>query len=521
MYIKCGPVPVIREWRNLPVAELTRGERDCRFIEKYCVIPEGDDVGKPVKLADFQVSFILSIYDNPHVTRTAILTMARKNAKTGTISFINIVHLVGPEAKQNSRIESGAMSRKQAAEVFNYTSKCIELSPKLRTICKIIPSTKTIVGIPMNVTYQALSADADTAHGGSPIVAIIDEVGRVVGPRSDFIDAITTSQGAYANPLLIYISTQAPTDSDMLSVLIDDAKKNKPLRTVCHMHCADEDAEVMDEKGWYAANPALGLFRSLDDVRENAEKAMRIPSFEPAFRNLFLNQRVTVESPFVTRTIWQNNGKQPDSLKGKKVYGGLDLSAVSDLTALVLISEDYDVECTFWLPKEGLLDKSKHDRVPYDLWEKNSFLKTTPGKSIEYEYIAYQLRYVFDNYDVVQLNFDRALMRHLKPWLVKAGFTEDELEKFNDFGQGFISMHPALRDLETLLLQEKLKHGNHPVLTMCAGNARVETDAAGSRKFTKKKSTGRIDGMVSLAMAVAALSIHEDKEEKKYQIFFV
>src|SRR5690606_33842015 len=148
-------------------------------------------------------------------------------------------------------------------------------------------------------------------------------------------------------------------------------------------------------------------------------------------------------------------------------------------------------------------------------------LRTTPGRSIEYEYVAKELKHVFEIYDIVQLNFDRALMRHLRPWLVKEGFTEEQLEKVNDFGQGFISMHPALRDFESMLLQKKLKHGNHPVLTMCAGNARVESDAAGSRKFTKSKSTGRIDGMVSLAMAVAALSNHKIEEDKKYSLFFV
>lgn len=520
-FIKSGHTPVLRDWRSLPTKELTRGERNCKFIERFCRVPEGDSVGKPVKLAKFQEIFIICVYDNPNITDTAILSIARKNSKTATISFLNILHIVGPEAIQNSRIESGAMSRKQAAEVFNYASKCISLSPKLKDICKIIPSSKTIIGLPMNVVYQALSADADTAHGGSPIVAIIDEAGRVKGPKSDFVDAISTSQGAYKNPLIFYISTQSPTDGDMLSILIDDAELNKPKKMVCHVYAADEEADIMDERAWKMANPALGLFRSIDDVRKNAEKALRMPSFEPAFRNLFLNQRVQAESPFVSKTIWQSNGSAPAPLKGKKVYGGLDLSSVSDLTSLTLVSQDYDVECIFWLPDEGLIEKSKTDRVPYDVWKQQGFLRTTPGKSIEYEFIAYEFKYIFETYDVQQINFDRALMRHLKPWLSKVGLTDAQLEKFVDYGQGFMSMHPAIRDTESLLLQKKLKHGNNPILTMCAGNAKVESDAAGSRKFTKKKSTGRIDGMVTLAMAIAALSAQKPVEEKKYQIFFV
>src|SRR4051794_29651428 len=112
----------------------TRGEKVIAFITRHIVVPEGDFVGKPVVLADFQKRFLLNVYDNPHVTDTAILSMARKNAKTATIAFILLAHLVGPEAVQNSRIVSGAMSREQAAEVYNLASKCVMLSPELSKI---------------------------------------------------------------------------------------------------------------------------------------------------------------------------------------------------------------------------------------------------------------------------------------------------------------------------------------------------------------------------------------------------
>jgi phage terminase large subunit-like protein len=100
-------------------------------------------------------------------------------------------------------------------------------------------------------------------------------------------------------------------------------------------------------------------------------------------------------------------------------------------------------------------------------------------------------------------------MKHLKPWLAKAGFTEAELERFVDFGQGFQSMSPALRDLESALLSGRIAHGKHPVLTMCAQNAVVMRDPAGNKKLTKSKSRGRIDGMVSLAMAMSVAATYE------------
>ena len=195
----------------------------------------------------------------------------------------------------------------------------------------------------------------------------------------------------------------------------------------------------------------------------------------------------------------------PAVLDDQSLYGGLDLSSVADLTALVFTTTEGDVWPTFWLPEDGLAEKSRVDKVPYDLWAQQGWLETTPGAAIQYEFIAQHLRTVFDRYNVIAIAFDRHAMKHLKPWLEKAGFSDEELERFIDFGQGFVSMGPAVRELEARLLGKKLKHGNHPVLEMCAKNAVTTKDAADNRKFVKDKATGRIDGIVALAMAVGVM----------------
>ena len=503
--IHSGPYPKIRDWRKLPADKLTRAERVMRFGESYCFVPEGALVGKNIVLSEFQQAFFYCVYDNEYKTKKAYLSIARKNAKSATIAIIILAHLVGPEAKHNSQIISGARSRDQAALVFKLASKMVMQSPELMKVVKIIPSSKALIGLPRNVEYKAIAADGSTAHGLSPVLAILDEVGQVRGSQDDFIDAITTSQGAHDAPLLIAISTQAPNDNDLFSIWLDDAKNSKDKCIVSHVYEASKDCDVMDEKEWKRANPALGIFRSYEDLKDQAVKAERMPSSENTFRNLCLNQRVEANNPFVSRDVWSSNGEMPESLVGKRVYAGLDLSSVNDLTALVLVSDDGDVVPYFWLPADGLSEKSKSDRVPYDVWAKDGYLLTTPGRAIEYEYIAEYLRSIFDTFDIVKLAFDRYNMRFLKPYLEKAGFTEDELERFIEMGQGFVSMSPAIRELESSLLSKKLKHGNNPVLTMCASNASVIIDPAGNRKFTKQKSTGRIDGMVSLAMAVSMM----------------
>lgn len=144
---------------------MTRAERVIRFIEKFCVTPEGADVGKPLKLADFQKQFIRDVYSNPAGTRRAYLSCARKNGKSGLVSALLLAHTVGPEALLNSSIVSGSNSRDQAALVWNLAAKMCQLSPKLSELVRIIPSGKRIIGLPLNVEYKALSADAKTAHG--------------------------------------------------------------------------------------------------------------------------------------------------------------------------------------------------------------------------------------------------------------------------------------------------------------------------------------------------------------------
>lgn len=490
---------------------LTRGEKVCAFIEKYILVPEGDLIGKPMHLEPFQRRFILEIYNNPYGTHSAYLSIARKNGKTALIAAILICHLAGPEAVLNSQIVSGAQSKEQAAVVFELARKMIEMSPILSKLVRVQPSGKRLLGLSKNVIYRALSAEGKTAHGLSPILAILDEVGQVVGPTDKFVSAITSAQGAYTNPLLIAISTQAPTDADMLSTWID-AQRNAPdPRVVCHVYEAPKyqaDGKTLtaldDRAAWAAANPGLGVFRSIADVEKQCKQAIDMPANEPEFQNLILNMRVEAESPFIPRSVWEANGAHPGDEPTGKLWGGLDLSSVADLTAFVAVDEEGGVFPTFWLPHEGLVEKARKEKVPYDLWERQGFLLTTPGRAIEYEHAAQFLRGIFDKYDVQNIGFDRYLMGFLTPWLVKEGFSDSELEKFIPFGQGTVSMTPALRELEVKLCNHRLKHGNHPVLNMCCANAKVVGDSS-ARKFDKKKQRGRIDGMSALANAVGVM----------------
>lgn len=479
-------------------------EKVIDWIEAWLPVPDGKGAGQLVKLRDWQKDVIREIYGTAECRR-AIISVGRKNGKTALAAMLLLVHLCGPQAISNTELYSTALSRDQAAVLFLLAAKMVRLADqRLRSRIIIRETVKQLFCPSLGTSYSSLSADASTAMGKSPVFLVHDELGQVSGPRHRLYDAMETATSAHENPLSIVISTQAPSDNDLLSILIDDAETQEDPRTKLFLFSAPDDMDPFDVETIKIANPAFGDYQNEREIVDMAEAARRMPARESEYRNLILNQRVEASNPFVTKQVWKDNGVAPGPLR--VVYGGLDLSEVNDLTAFILVSADrgkFDVGCTFWLPKEGLADRARKDRVPYDVWAEQGYLQTTPGRSIEYSYVAERIVEAVRTYDVRKIAFDRYNMRHLRPWLIQAGMPEAQIDSiFVDFGQGFVSMAPALRTLESLLLNCKLKHGMHPVLTNCAANAVVQMDAAGNRKLDKKKSRGRIDGMVALAMAV-------------------
>lgn len=483
------------------------GARVAAWIEKHCHVPEGRDVGKPIRLRPFQRELIAGIYDSP--TRRAILSMGRKNSKTSTAALLLLVHLVGPAARRNSQLYSAAQSRDQAAILFNLAAKIVRMSPTLRDVVTIRDSTKQLLCPELGTVYRALSADVSTAHGLSPAFVVHDELGQVRGPRSELYEALETAAGAQEAPLSIIISTQATSDADLLSVLIDDAKTGADELVKLWLHTAPPDLDPFSDEAIRAANPAYGDFLNAAEVRSQAESARRMPSLEAGYRNLVLNQRAAAAATFISPTIWGLNRASPDLevFATEPVWVGLDLSARNDLTALVTVARDeagnVHVRPEFFAPRDGLAQRAARDRAPYDQWSRDGHLTATPGATVDYGLVADRLAEIAADSPLQAIAFDRWRIDVLQAELARRGL---ELPLVA-FGQGFKEMSPALDMLEAELLNGRILHGGHPVLTWCASNAVTTRDAAGNRKLDKMRATGRIDGLVALAMALAQATI--------------
>ena len=521
--------------------DTARAQRMIDFIQTLR-IPEGMHQGKTFRLRDWQLPILKDVYSNTdkngiRLARKAIFSVAKKNGKTPIVAGIALGHLIGPEAKRNEQIYSAAYERDQAALTFRYMRQMIEMDEELSDLLNIRMATKEIESKTNGSLYKALSSESRSKHGISPAVLIFDELAQF-GADREFYDTLIQGRGAHEEPLLWIISTQAADDLAVLSQEIDyalGAGKEDPAVKLFFFTTPD-DYDIMDREGWKLSNPALGDFLSEADMIEAANTAHNMPSSEPGFRNLRLNQRISVNSPFMSIGVWKKNGDNPsiDALSKGRITAGLDLSGKNDLSALVLdacYEKYHNLFAYFWKPKDLIMEHTKKDRVPYDIWVSQGYIEAKPGKTIDYEYIAQKVFELHSLYHISELRFDRWRIEDFQKALDKIGcenHMKDKEEPQSEsslclvpHGQGFKDMNPAIESVEDIFTDSRARHGGNPVLTNCVANTIVAFDPSNNRKFEKMKSTGRIDGTVAMSMAINGADLPDvDDNIQPAVIFF-
>lgn len=494
---------------------LSRPARVATFLDTLPVT-SGALAGTTFKTRDWQFRDIIEpIYSTDangrRLVRESIISMPRKNGKTGIVAGLALCHLCGPESVQRGQIASGAADREQAGIIFAEMNAIIERVKWMNRRIIVRDFKKQLEDAHTGTTYKALSSESKTKHGMSLSFWIYDELAQA--PDRRLYDVLSTATAAWDEPLGIVMSTQAEDPKHIMSELYDDGEQilsgvvKDPSKHAC-IYTAPMDADTWDEAVWRACNPALGDYRSLEEMQAFARKAQRMPSSEMTFRLLYLNQRVSGEVRFVPRPLWDACGVAAgvfarDKLKGKRCVGAIDLSSAgkNDLTALVLDFENESgprhIVPFFWAAQAGLELAEKRDRVPYRQWAKDGYLLTTPGRVLDYGFIANKIGELTRDYEIQVIACD--------PWnidrLVKALEDIDCDAQLVIHAQDFKGMDPAVKALEDAILANTIRHNRSPVLTWNLDNVTVSMDSSGNRKFDKRKATGRIDGAVALAMA--------------------
>lgn len=499
--------PAELAWQPWEADGLNRAERVTAFVESL-PITKGFGAGENVKLLPFQRDWIEAIYgvgdDRKRRVRTGLMSVARGQGKTVLAALLCLAHLVGPEAEPRGECYSAAATRDQSALIFAEMEAVIFAVPWMAERLNVQRFHKRIEDMETGSTYRALASDGASVHGLASSFIVCDELAQ--WRKRELFDVLRTSMGKRAEPLMLVIGTQSPHPENLMSELVDYAGRvnsGEIEDTSFHgrLYAVPEDADPFDPENWPLANPAIGTFVSAEQLADEAERAQRMPTFQPAFLNLHCNMRVDAEPKAINPAEWAACGEAVDreSLRGRPCYGGLDLASVRDLAALVLyFPEDGGAVLPwFWCPKAGIAVKEETDRVPYRTWAQQGHIEATPGAAIDKRYIGRQLAEIVSEFNVKGIAFDRFGFKDLEVILDGEGVQLPLVE----WGQGYLSMGPAVSAFETAMLAGEMRHGMHPVLRWNASNLILDTDSAGNRKPNKARSIDRIDGVAALIMA--------------------
>lgn len=491
------------------------------FIERQCCHIKGRLAGSPLVMEDWQTDFVRTLFgwkrkDGTRRYRHAFVFLPRKNGKTIMLAAVANLMMFCPRFKQpGAELYCAASSRDQASLLFDVAAGMVRHNPLMNNRCKIVKSYKRIVQ--GDSFFRALPAEAGTAHGFNGSLICCDELHAWEGERGrEFYDVLQTSTGAREEPLSIDITTAG---YDKQSVCHEQFQRALNVRDnpeydeafLPVLYFTEESDDWTDPKVWSKANPNLGISIGEDYLARECEKAKQQPIYENVFRRLHLNQWTESVERWLPKwdentrlearhSQWVNFAK---SLHNKPCWGGLDLSATSDLTAFVLAFSLDGGRVAFlphfWIPSEKIRQRSRRDGVPYDAWASHGWINVIDGEAIDYDIVRRDIAELHMDYDIREIAYDRWGAPQLRQQLEGDGLNMVE------FGQGFASMSPPSKELERLLIDCKIEHSNHPALNWCAANVVAEIDAAGNIKPSKKKSTERIDGIVAAVMALSGV----------------
>lgn len=494
------------------------------FIESLCTFSKGEWAGKPFRLLPWQWEGLIKPMfgtvneDGYRQYRTAYIEIPKKNGKTELMAAIGLYMLTN-DGEQGAEVYCAAADREQASICYQAAAAMVRNSDELSKHIKCLDSRKRLIYQRKNSFLQVLSSETYTKHGLNPSCVIIDEIHA---HPDDELYTVLTAGTDYARrqQVVLIITTAGIYDVNTIwwrlrskAIQVRDGIIDDP-RFLPVLYLADPEKDnPEDEELWKRVNPSLGQIFTLNKIRQDFNEAKQDPISYQNFLRFRLNIPIKQIQRWLPMDDWDACAGQIDDegLKGRACYGGLDLSNRQDLSAFVLVyppikeSDKWVVRARFYCPEDSILERSRTDRVPYHIWQKQGYITATPGNVIDYAYIEKDILQASQDYNLVELGYD--------PW----GATELATRLYNDYGivmvevrQGAKSMSEPAKDLLAKVLKHDISHGGHPVLRWCADNIVMVADANENIRPAKDKATDRIDGMVALINAWTRAIFAED-----------
>lgn len=501
----------------------------------------GEFEGIPFHLVDWQLFVVGSLMgwrdaDGFRRFRVAYIETGKGSGKSPLVAGLGLYGLTA-DNEPRAEIYAAAVKQDQAKVLFRDAIAMVQQSPDLSERLTISGGQD-----PHNIAHEASGSffrpisSEERGRGQSgprPHIALLDEVHEhptnamveflragTKSRRQALIAMITNSGANRRSPCFEYHEYAA-------KVCRGDVDDDGFFGYVCALD--EKDDPLADESCWIKANPSLPVVPGFKYLREQVREARGLPSKESIVRRLNFCQWVDAENPLFSRDIWLAvlHDLDLEQYRKRRCWAAIDLSGKADLTAMALAFEaedgSLDIFVEYWTPRDTLSEREGKDRAPYAQWVREGFLIATNGRSIDYAWPAKRIGDCIAMYDLQALAFDRYRIDDLEHELDEIG-----VEHFRDgdkhghgllmmpHGQGMKDMAPAIDEFEERVLNGRVRIHRNPVTTMCASNAVVDTDPAENRKFNKSKATGRIDGMVAIAMVVRIASMKEEARGNIY-----
>lgn len=492
-------------------------EVEAETIYKFCRKLRNDrGMSKFFELIEFQFEIITEILcvrrrkDKLRKHREAHINIPRKNGKSFLVAIIVTYLFFCQSGIFGALFILTANTTKQATELYNTVAHFIKTNKTLRKYCKITDSTKTIVRRDNGNKLMILSSDADNADSFNDYVACLDEIHQA--KNDQMYGKLRTGQGTWNEPLLITITTASSGDDPAnleqqlydMSKKIENGQEEEDPTFYYKIFEADKGCDVLDEIQWYKANPALGIFRNYEDLKNLAKRVKLMPLQENMFRRMYLNQHVALdnEKGAINMDLFDKCTCKVnlDDLKGLKCWGGLDLSSKNDITGFILVFYDenndkFIIYPFLFTPKDTVIDRELKDRNPYSHWIKNKDLIALEGKYVKFDKFLDKLFDLDNDFDIEQIGYDRWGSQTIQNRL------EDQWDIIG-LGQGSKTMTQVINDWENLLIDERVIIAENECFRFMAKNCIAVIDDCMNVKYSKKKSKFKIDGIIAMLMAL-------------------
>jgi phage terminase large subunit-like protein len=512
------------------------GERAVRFL-RLLRHPKSRLPDKGFTLDPWQERIIRRVYgpcheDGRRIVRTVFLQVGRGNRKTSLGAAFALLHTIGPEKVTGGQVISAAADRKQARIAYDEALGILAATPGLGAKTRPQDFKNRIVHPKSGAVYEAISADAATQYGRTPSFALVDELWA--HKKDALWHAIGTGLVKVAGSLLVVTTTAGRGQETPDFPIYETARKvaSGEIEDPSFLPIifeAPKDCDWRDEEIWHAVNPGLRHgYPDLEGLRASARQAEHRPADREAFRQFHLGIRLDHSAdPFVDMDTYDAGGGEVDleALKGEPCWIAVDVGLTTDLTAVVAAWRDgedgYQVAAWFFCPADNLRLRADRDGVPYPTWADEGFIIPTAGNVTDYRFVENHIRQLCDDFLVQEIVFDPAYAQAIMAPLQADGFPVATMR------QGWVTMAPAVKELERTVIGRKFRHGGNPVLRWNFDNIVVEVDKAGNKSFHKGRSRDRIDGAVAAAMAVSraaagsAGSIYENETERPEGLLFI